>query len=275
MPPRPFVLAIIAFWLATTSWLIYREILPGLQTGEPPPYVIDLADEVSAQSISWRVLQNNKDLGLVLTLVRRQPDHTFALEADFKAQQLEVLGVPIKNLRSRYVVTRGGDLRELGLRLKFLVHRQVLELNVAGKVDEGLFKPVVTVEGVDVKQLSLPQLKPVPVAAHGNVLNPLHPVNRLRGLRAGQRWAQPVVDPLAMSVSSLLAPPALRQLSAEVQPGVLFWNDAEVLCWRIDYRERSDKIAARTWVRREDGLVLQQEASDAGMELILQRLTAR
>jgi hypothetical protein len=97
----------------------------------------------------------------------------------------------------------------------------------------------------------------------------------LKGLRAGQQWVQPVVDPLMMSVSSLLAPPPLRQLDADVDSSTLFWNGAEVLCWRIDYRERPDKIVARTWVRREDGLVLQQEASHAGRELILQRLVMR
>ena len=275
MPSRPLILAILAFWLATTTWLIYREILPGLESSEPPPYTIDLADEVSAQSISWRAIQDSKDIGTVLTQVRRQPDHTFALEADFKANQLSVLGVAIKNLRSRYTVTRGGDLRELSILLKFDVRGQAIDLGVAGKVEHGVFSPALTVEGVDTRQVPLPKLNPVPVAGHGNVLNPLHPLNRLKGLRAGQHWVQPVVDPLMMSVSSLLAPPALRQLNADVDSSTLFWNDAEVLCWRIDYRERPDKVAARTWVRREDGLVLQQEASHAGRELILQRVVTR
>jgi hypothetical protein len=275
MPSRPLILAILAFWLATTTWLIYREILPGLQSGEPPPYSIDLADEVSAQSISWRALQDGKDIGTVLTQVRRQPDHTFALDADFKADRLNLLGVEVKNLRSRYTVTRGGDLRELSIMLKFLFRGQAIELGIAGKVEQGVFSPALAVEGIDVQRTPLPKLNPVPVAGHGNILNPLHPLNRLRGLRAKQRWIQPVVDPLMMSVSSLIAPPPVRQLEAEVDSSALFWNEAEVLCWRIDYRERADKVAARTWVRREDGLVLQQEASHAGRELVLQRIVAR
>jgi hypothetical protein len=142
-----------------------------------------------------------------------------------------------------------------------------------------MFAPVLGVSGIEGQPVPLPKLNPVPVAAHGNVLNPLHPLNRLRGLRAGQHWVQPMVDPLLLavssSVSSLLTPPAVGQLDADVEPTVLRWNDVEVLCWRIDYRERTAKVAARTWVRREDGLVLQQEASHAGMELILQRVAPR
>jgi hypothetical protein len=275
MPPRFVILAIIAFWLATTAWLIHREILPALQSGEPPPYSIDLADEVSAQTISWKVLQEGKEIGTVHTIVRRQPDRTFRLEGDFKPQrQLELFTVNIRHLRSWYAVTRGGDLRELSVELKLIFRNKAFELRVDGKVENGVFKPDVRLDGKDIEGFALPKLNPVAVAGHGNVLNPLHPLNRLKGLRAGQRWVQPMFDPLSVAVSSLFSPP-LSQLHAEVLPGMLLWEGAEVPCWKIEYRQQSDKVAARTWVRREDGLVLQQEASHAGMELILQRGVAR
>src|SRR5207253_2067046 len=57
MPPRWMTWAIVAFWLATTTWLVVREVAPRWRAGEPPPYTIDLTDEVSRQDIHWIVVQ--------------------------------------------------------------------------------------------------------------------------------------------------------------------------------------------------------------------------
>jgi hypothetical protein len=275
MPSRPVILAIIAFWLASTTWLIYREVLPTLQSREPPPYTIDLADEVSAQSISWEVRDKGKEnFGTVQTQVRRQPDHNFILSAEYKPNNLDVLGLRIKELSSRYTVTRAGDLRELEITLEsFKIGDETFRLKIEGHVEKGLFTP--SISGAK----GLPPLQPVAVAGHGNVLNPLHPLNRLKGLRANQQWVQPLFDPLAIAVSSmagsgLLSPP-MRQLHAEVMLGVLYWNGTpEVPCWKIEYRDENNRVVARTWVRREDGQVLQQDANHAGRSLLLKRIPA-
>jgi len=275
MPPRVVILLIVAFWLVTTVWLIYREVLPALQSGDSPPYSIDLADEVSAQTITWKVLKEGEEIGTVRTVVHRQPDRTFALEGDFKPRNLSILTVNVQNLLSRYVVTRGGDLRVIAIQLDVVAGGKAIKLGVDGKVVNGMFTPVIRVEGAGASAYPVPKLGAVAVAGHGNVLNPLNPLNRLKGLRAGQHWQQPIFDPLLVAVASLFATPPLRQLHAEVEPGMLVWNGSKEPCWKIDYRERSDKVAARTWVRREDGLVLQQEATHAGVELILQRDVTR
>ena len=62
-------------------------------------------------------------------------------------------------------------------------------------------------------------------------------------------------------------------LEAEVIVDALPWHgqDAPVTCYRIDYHEPGKKVTARTWVRRRDGLVLQQEAEHQGRRIILQR----
>src|SRR5947209_1971246 len=118
MPPRSVTLAIVGFWFATTAWLIYREMLPAFHTGDPPPFTIDLADEVSAQAIGWRVLQNGAEVGTARTAVRHQPDRTFVLEGEFKPLNLTFPGLAIKKVTSQYAVTRDGDLRELATRVK-------------------------------------------------------------------------------------------------------------------------------------------------------------
>jgi hypothetical protein len=279
MPSRFVTLAIVAFWLATTGWLIYREMLPPLlQTNEPPPFTIDLADEVSANAISWRVLQKDEEIGTIRTAVRRLPNRLFALEGTFKPQNLLFPGLEIKKIRSVYVVTRDGDLRALEVKANVVLGIFPMDVSVDGKVEDGIFAPAIRIEGLAMKDPRLPKLDPVEVAGHGSVLNPLHPLNRLGGLRDGQRWLQPVIDPLLVviySASPLNLQPPVRRLTAEVEPGVLVWHGEEVPCWKIGYREAGQKESARTWVRRSDGLVLQQEANQGGMELVLQRNSTR
>jgi hypothetical protein len=58
MPSRWTCLLIFASWLATMSWLFYRDIWPWLQPDIPPPYTIDLVDEARQQhqaQIPWNV----------------------------------------------------------------------------------------------------------------------------------------------------------------------------------------------------------------------------
>jgi hypothetical protein len=279
MPARSVTLAIIAFWLATTSWLIYRDVLPDLETGEPPPFAIDLSDEVSAQPVTWRALQQGQEIGTAKTHVQRQPNRLFALEGDFSPQNLRFLHVEIRKLSSRYVVTRRGDLRKVVTEVTLLSGGSVVKVGVDGTMENGMFAPVIRLEGLDLRDVAVPKLSPVPAAGHGSVLNPLHPLNRLRGLRAGQRWAQPVMDPLALVVYDYVKAivpwkSPLRTLHAEVDTGVLAWGGADVACWKIEYGTPEQKGVARTWVRRTDGLVLQQEARQGATALILQRLTA-
>src|SRR5207302_890211 len=92
------------------------------------------------------------------------------------------------------------------------------------------------------------ELPDVPVSRQGSILNPLHPVNRISGLRLGQHWQMPLVDPLRDSLLSLLRKepvaglllektPQTQVLRAEVQSRYryLTWDDVPVSCLVIDY----------------------------------------
>src|SRR5262249_40927906 len=96
------------------------------------------------------------------------------------------------------------------------------------------------------------------------------------GLRAGQRWRLPKVDPMALASGTILANLAVdarapQFLEAEVRTETLTWHRQPTECFLIEYREAGEKVSARTWVRQSDGLVLQQLAREAAMELMLIR----
>jgi hypothetical protein len=284
MPPRHITLAIIAFWVAMSGWLFYSELWPWLRPGEPPPYVIDLVDEARFREAknNWIVLENGRDIGYADTWVDfRESDDTFRLNEDFKIWGRERRGDAHVEMISMYRVTRRGELREVAANVKILPGF-VPGLNfegagsVAGKVRDGKLGlhlhckiPLFVIDK---------DLEPVTVANRGSVLNPMQPLNRLRGLRPDQHWQIALFDPMSAVLASLVpsAAPRLRILSAKVREETINWpqesaDSAElsIPCLVIDYA--GDDSKARTWVRQSDGTVLQQEASFGGRRLTLRR----
>jgi hypothetical protein len=307
MPPRYITLAIVAFWLAATGWMAYREIVPIFRSGEPPPFTIDLTDEVSiadvvamdsqvsrfgAQTIPWTILLQGEKIGYALTQVHRHEDRTFELQAVLRFQKLELpLAIQVTSLSSSYRVTAAGDLRSLATRVIYMDLTGLfggnrkdaqVEIGVEAEVQEGQLVPRAYRYAPDLamgrgqtktKTALAVALQPIPVPERGAILNTLQPVNRQLGLHDGQTWRVPRLDPLEV-VLALLGwggPPRTHYLHAEVSAAPFTWNGADVPCWRIDYAEPGKKVSARTWVLRKDGRVLQQEARHEAMELVLRR----
>lgn len=280
MPPRHLILAILAFWVATTGWLFYRDLWPRLRPGEPPPFVIDLADEVSEQKIFWRVFQNGEDKGgYAFSWVHYRPDDdTFDVSSEFKLfskgkgtgadKQTEADQV----FESTYRVTPEGVFRQINAKVSIKIQGIEIQARITGRVDGPLFRPHLhlTSPAVEVDR----DLKPVAMSRRGSVLNPLQPLNRIQGLRPGQRWRVPLIDPLQDALSAFSGRPAeIGFLDAEVLPQLqtLTWGTRKTTdaCLVIAYQ--GEDRQARTWVRASDGLVLRQEASHHGATLTLER----
>lgn len=270
MPSRPVIVLIMVFWLASTTWLVLREVMPWLEAGAGAHYVIDLTDEVGANAINWTVLLKGEPVGVGLSQVRSHPDRAYELKSEFKFDQLKVGKlVEIKKLTSRYRVTPEGELLAVNTKTK-LAGTLGIELEIDGNVKDDLLQMKILING---EQQDLLELRPVALGEQRKVLNPMHLLNRLSGLRAGQRWIIPLLDPTAIGLPGQGV--SIPLLQAEVDAADLTWHDKEVACWRIEYREPGKKVTARTWVRRKDGLVLQQDASHQGLDFVLVRNPSR
>jgi hypothetical protein len=299
MPARHYVAAILVFWAATSAWLFYRDLWPRFRPGEPPPFIIDLTTEAqrSAQHTLWDVYRGNGRIGIARTSIEYEehdPKYPDTYKFISEIGQLTVGAVgPLKitgeNLLGIYRVTREGELREISANGTVHVKgvgllaslRASAELKMSGEVIGKRFVPTENYVEMGGSRLDF-QLEPVEFTSHGSVLNPLHPVNRVSGLRRGQHWRIPLVDPLADSIAALAQKDpglaflikkreGLRVLQAEVLQDIstLTYKEREVACLVIEYR--GDDMTAHTWVRQEDGLVLRQQASLWGEELRLDR----
>lgn len=272
MPSRPTCVAVVVFWLATSGWLVYHDILPYWRAAEPMPFAIDLADE-ARQSVIWRVSQNGRDTGQVATKVEyNRADDTYLLVSHFT--QTHEPGKrrpgPLRTVESKYRVTRDGQLLGMEAEIKLQVLSLDAVARVKGAVRDGLFTPRWEIEAAALKKELV--CEPVAVSGRGSVLNPLQPFNRLAGLRPGQQWRMPLLDPLKDAADAALGSGAgVRIVSARVldEPQSLAWEDEEVPCLVIEYS--GDNLSARTWVRQRDGLVLRQEAKLQEAEMVLTR----
>lgn len=106
-------------------------------------------------------------------------------------------------------------------------------------------------------------LPPTLVSHTASVLMPLHPVNHIRGLRPGQSWRQPLVDPLRDAFAALPGfSGGVRALNARVLPQAEMLNlgDSQTSCLVVEYTDDDNEMRGRTWVEQDSERVQQQEA---------------
>lgn len=298
MLPRGVTVLIVMGWLAATAWLFVRDLKPKLFPSGPPPFNIDLVDEARSQAATrWTVLQYDDQLeaevprGYVETAIRYHAgSDTFELKSEFKLWRSGPVaqGSADVTLRSEYHVTREGSLRDLHTYLAGRFEGSVpIELNMNGEVRDGFLHREVKVTLPEewvramkelppeiqkltsdlmekmVADLNAKTVPPTNLSGGNSVLEPMQPMNRLPGLRKGQRWSIPLMTSTRFfSKLSALAGTQVEWLEAEVltKTQTIDWNDEQVECLVIRY-EGGDEINMTQWVRASDGLVLQQEAT--------------
>jgi hypothetical protein len=308
MPPRWLSVAIVVSWLAATAWLIWRDLWPSWRPGEPPPFHIDLVEEVQKADkppIFWHVRLDDQDVFRASTWVDyHSEEDTFAFHARYQARKglntraYDVAGLfRVAGMSSEYRVNRAGELRSLRAEIEVSLKeprerlptalarffptkspppRPVMpgglsardpasEIRLAlwGEVRDGQFFAHCQANAVWLDQLRQIDLPPTTVSHNGSVLLPLHPVNRIHGLRPGRTWRQPLVDPFRDAFAALPGfsgePHAvLARVLPEPQPLQRSDNDT-ASCLVIEYEDEGE-IVGRTWVEQDSERVLKQEA---------------
>src|SRR5207247_1843378 len=131
-------------------------------------------------------------------------------------------------------------------------------------VRDRLFHPklALLVDGKDINPFTW---EPFPVSESGSILNPMHLVHKISGLREGRTWSIPLMDPLRavpdalrglMSGKKRVVDHVIAKVTAEDRE----WQGAMVPCFKIEYAKPDEAPLAATWVRRRDAVVLEQWA---------------
>jgi hypothetical protein len=295
-------LVIVVFWLAATGWLFWRDLWPAWRPGEPPPFHIDLVEEVQKQKddhkppTPWIVERQGKGDEMPHPVFRagtwmnyHSVDETFTLNAEYSAittgrdaRPFYVGGLlRVGRMTSAYRVNRAGQLQSMEATIKGSVQptrksvarfrSAELEVRVWGEVRDEQFFAHCSGRGELTGQSLTIDLPPARVAHNGSVLMPLHPVNRIHGLRPGQNWRQPLVDPFRDALASLPAVSGgLRSVNARVLQEPQLLEDTGMACLVIEYEDQGETVG-RTWVEQDSELVQRQEAFLEGDHWIMQR----
>jgi len=272
MPPRLITLGIVLFWLSMTSWLVVREVVPMLLADDSPTVQIDFTERLTggAALVGWNVKKDGERIGSGTSrIVVDEVDEWYEFRSNFHYEKFVILKkVQVQQLENIYRVNKAGHLQSLSVKAKVKVDGLQVEIGIDGTVENNVLEPRIFGLGfLDQKLDKIPMKQ-------GNVLNPMHLVSKLRGLREGKMWKIPLFDPLASLKEKFIAKQAgsMPVLIAEVKVDKLLWDRKIVPCYKIEYYEPGKEVIARTWARKADGLVLQQEANHLGFDMVLQRV---
>lgn len=292
MPSRPVAVLIVAFWLASTGWLLYREWWPWLRADSPPPFTVELADEAAPQLAHWSIWRGDQRIGAANTRMVIQKDDTFELTSTIENLTLSILNIEAKASRMVTVqrVNRKGELLAFSSNMRMSMNAfglsPEMKTKIEGTVRDGKLHAQTSLE-IDGAQFLDQPIDPIPLQS-GSLLNPLQPVARLHA-RPGQHWKITHVDPFMEAFKA-----SLRKMDQERKLGgiitrlvdkisgptvvlaevldetkTLTYQDKPTECYVIEYKSKD--FNGRTWVRVSDGNVLLQEVSGNGENVSLRR----
>jgi hypothetical protein len=269
MPPRLITAGILLFWLTMTGWLIEREVMPMMIAESSPTYQIDLTDEIGSTLVGWNVFSDGKRIGAATSRIVVNDDRSFEFRSNYNFDRFHVGFTKIKALETAFRVSE--DRKLLSISAKFATPEVTVE--VKGHTVNNIIEPRMSFDGLEWNPIDLGKID---LARQGNVVNSMLLIPRLRGLWTGRTWTVKRFDPLSGMQNHLVTQlgkqgAAVPTLVAEVKNDVLHWHRREVPCHKIEYYEPGKEVTARTWVRKADGLVLQQEAH-FGIDMIAQRI---
>ena len=280
MPSRLITTAILAFWLIMTGWLIQREVVPMMLAEASPTYQPDLTDEIGSPEIAWRVLRDGKRIGSARSRILSHDDRTREFHVAYQFSQFTIGLIDVEKIDLTYRVSEEGKL--LALATKFEANSPVAALllgqprftaELKGDIVDEELEPFLIFNGKE----KMPDVGKIRFVQKGHFINPMHVLNRVRDLREGQTWTITLPD-FKSSANNQVVGDLIKQvggpsvLIARVTAGTLSWDQAEVDCHKIEYHEPGKEVTVQTWVRKLDGLVLQQDTSQFGFEMVLRRV---
>lgn len=290
MPHRLVSSAILILWLVAAVALFRKDILPQMIVGPPPDLRTLVQAEDEAQPVRWAILLGDpsrpelyRPIGKIKSESSRRRDGSvqWRSEAVFDASEFAAgngrLALPgfgddgprpkpadgwstseMVEVTSVVEIDPVGDLFYLRAAVRSQGEAEDL-LSLEGHVEKNAL--IVTTNS------PLPLLRAtryLPYRSRGMVENPLAPIDRMPGLRIGQRWESQMANPLTGGAQGVHC--------EVVEQQTIHWGGGLVKALVVATRTKFPPLTFRTWVRPGDGLVLRQEIPYPLAPLVLERL---
>lgn len=269
----PSVLArylIVVTWLASMFILIERDVLPRYIVGNPPDFKALSLDQTELKT-DWQIFveegdEKTRPVGRATNIARKRPDGGFTLESEVRIDACGLFqGTPFQI----------GEATHFEFSNTTLISSQGLldQVRADVRVRELGEKPILNIQAVPDNHGMLEvrfssSISPIlnfrqniNYAPRELVRGGLEPIDRLPGLRVGQRWNSQVLQPMTGRPEQIQ--------SSVTGMSRIFWNNNPVEVFVVEHE--AGAFTAKTWVR-PDGLVLRQQLPTPIVRLVLERL---
>lgn len=266
---RWHTIAILAFWLASMTWLVSRKLLPPLAVGDPPNALAVLEARRREALVGWELQLNRRPLGWAASRTAPQPDGGAALWGWVHIEGLSLHEALPTWLRDRFeggadapnalltldvsnclTTTPQGKLT--GFRSKLWLRPFTESIEIVGRLQGNRLTLEATYGAVKYATEALVPADALPTDA-------LSPQSALPGLRLGQAWRLPSFSPLRLPSAAL----EMIEAAVEAEDTISWGGDVSrvfVVAYRAEagFQGLGSQPLGRLWVRA-DGTVLQQE----------------
>ena len=292
---RWYIVAVLACWIASMSWLLVEKVMPTLREGDRPQYAEVLpAADTPLRPVRWEIQYGNRTIGQATSLSTRDSNGAGRMEStvqfddlplgEMMSENFGMVGTLLKplwnnddNLRISMTIASEMEIDREGKLDSFVTNLRMAELpdliRIEGEV-HGAKLHVAVLMANEHGEMEPHFRDEVEIASEALVSGSFSPQERLTNLEVGQTWTMPVYRPFPPN-----SPVQMLQATVE-RYEVFIWNDRSLKAYQVVYRDDAGSgitIArepiGRMWVRG-DGEVLQQEARIANMRFRFVRLPA-
>jgi len=295
MYSRWYNLTVVAFWLATMTWLVTQKVLPPLLPGEPPSFRTILEAQQREPLVGWSLSLDNRRLGWALTSTTPLLDGSTEIRSmvSFDRLPLEQLTSGwLRALRQLPLVSQVIDASLDKLHLSTLLQidaRSTLMIDARGHLSSfdstmrvhpvgdrirlhGVVKGTHLTLTVHWGDSDEPVGPPRDIPIGGLLSDDFSPRSQLPGLYEGQAWKEQTYNPLRFG------DPEENLRATVVGTDSIVWNDQPEEVWLVVYRSDAGfrfgtdcPPRGRLWVRR-DGTVLKQQVLIFDSSMVFERL---
>ncbi|MEK6270700.1 MAG: hypothetical protein N2B57_08100 [Planctomycetales bacterium] len=290
MSIRFYQVAVVCFWISTTTWLLLTKVMPVLYRGEPPNHhAATVSQLIDNLPVIWDLKWNFHSVGWAANHVVQSPEGQLELLSRLQFSDWPKADAATSSWILEQLSNWGGHSGNLYLQL---TNRSLLDENHQLKelkssiylVEEPKAKdaPWMEIQGtVDGNTLMLSfhlgdrmlGERSIPLRPHSLISSEISPHGYMPRLRIRQSWTTYQISPLRPPTS-----PQGTIVATVERYDPMIWNGRLVETLLVVYRKdegsgsrSADEYLGRLWVRPDNGMVLKQEIILLGSRFTLQR----
>lgn len=297
MGTRTFNLLVVVFWLAATSWLVVEKIVPHMQRGKPPQYLIpDRRQKPREEIVYWTIelVASQQDqanaagrLGWAASRIVPRIGGRTEMQSRVQLWRLPLAAMGGPMMRTMLGLARIDERVEMGINSSIQLDER-LQLSrfessviigdgpawctITGANNDGQLEVSARLNRGEPQQVASYWLGDQSVVSDGNA-----PRGYMLELTKGQSWKTQQLSPLKAGGGGDVSSEDLE--ATVMRQEDILWDGHSERCWLVEFHRDSgagskwaETPLRQMWVRPSDGMVLREDIQILGRKLKFERV---